>query len=70
MHYGAAKGFVNSFGKGIAWEWAGRGVRVNMIAPGWIVPYSSAHVPGPGSWWNRPALKALGRPEDYEDRAG
>lgn len=68
VHYGAAKGFVNSYGKGLAWEWAKRGVRVNTIAPGWIVPHSSAHVQGPGSWWNKPALKALGRPEDYEDK--
>jgi NAD(P)-dependent dehydrogenase (short-subunit alcohol dehydrogenase family) len=68
VHYGAAKGFVNSFSKGVAFEWAGRGVRVNTIAPGWIVPHSSEHVQGPGSWWNKPALKELGRPEDYEDR--
>jgi len=68
VHYGAAKGFVNSFSKGVAFEWAGRGVRVNTIAPGWIVPHSSEHVQGPGSWWNKPALKELGKPEDYEDR--
>ena len=68
VHYGAAKGFVNSFGKGLAWEWAKRGVRVNTIAPGWIVPHSSEHVQGPGSWWNKPALKILGRPEDYTDK--
>jgi NAD(P)-dependent dehydrogenase (short-subunit alcohol dehydrogenase family) len=68
VHYGAAKGFVNSFSKGVAWEWGGRGVRVNVISPGWIVPHSSEHVQGPGSWWNKPALKELGRPEDYQDR--
>ena len=68
VHYGAAKGFVNSFSKGVAFEWAGRGVRVNTIAPGWIVPHSSAHVQGPSSWWNKPALKELGKPEDYQDR--
>jgi NAD(P)-dependent dehydrogenase (short-subunit alcohol dehydrogenase family) len=68
VHYGAAKGFVNSFGKGLAWEWGPRGVRINTIAPGWIVPHSGEHVQGPGSWWNKPALKELGRPEDYDDR--
>ncbi len=68
VHYGAAKGFVNSLGRGVAWEWGGRGVRVNTISPGWIVPHSSEHVQGPGSWWNKPALKELGRPEDYDDR--
>ncbi len=68
VHYAGAKGFVNSFGKGLAFEWAKRGVRVNTIAPGWIVPHSSEHVQGPGSWWNKPALKELGRPEDYDDK--
>jgi NAD(P)-dependent dehydrogenase (short-subunit alcohol dehydrogenase family) len=67
VHYGATKGFVNSFGRGVAWEWAKRGVRVNTIAPGLIVPHSSEHVRGANSWWNRPALKALGRPEDYKE---
>jgi NAD(P)-dependent dehydrogenase (short-subunit alcohol dehydrogenase family) len=68
VYYGGAKGFVNSFAKGVAWEWGSRGVRVNTISPGWIVPHSSEHVKGPGSWWNKPALKALGRPEDFQDR--
>jgi NAD(P)-dependent dehydrogenase (short-subunit alcohol dehydrogenase family) len=64
-HYAGAKGFVNSFGKAVATEWGNRGVRVNTIAPGLIVPHSSAHVQGAGSWWNR--LTAQGRPEDYAD---
>jgi NAD(P)-dependent dehydrogenase (short-subunit alcohol dehydrogenase family) len=68
VQYGAAKGFVNSWGKGLAWEWADRGVRINTIAPGWIVPHSGEHVRGPGSWWNKPALKSLGKPEDYDER--
>ena len=68
VYYGGAKGFVNSFAKGVAWEWGNRGVRVNTIAPGWIVPHSNDHVRGPGSWWNKLALKALGRPEDFQDR--
>jgi NAD(P)-dependent dehydrogenase (short-subunit alcohol dehydrogenase family) len=67
VHYGGAKGFMNSFSKGLAWEWGERGVRVNTIAPGLIVPHSSDHVRGAGSWWNKPALKALGKPEDYRD---
>jgi NAD(P)-dependent dehydrogenase (short-subunit alcohol dehydrogenase family) len=67
VHYGGAKGFVNSWSKGLAWEWGPRGVRVNTIAPGLIVPHSSEHVRGAGSWWNKPALQALGKPEDYQD---
>jgi 2-deoxy-D-gluconate 3-dehydrogenase len=34
--YGASKGAVGQFTKSIANEWAGRGVRVNAIAPGFI----------------------------------
>jgi NAD(P)-dependent dehydrogenase (short-subunit alcohol dehydrogenase family) len=67
VHYGGTKGFVNSFSKGLAWEWGERGVRINTIAPGLIVPHSGDHVRGAGSWWNKPALKGLGKPEDYRD---
>jgi NAD(P)-dependent dehydrogenase (short-subunit alcohol dehydrogenase family) len=69
VHYGGTKGFVNSFGKGLAWEWGGRGVRVNTIAPGLIVPHRNDDVRGPSSWWNKPALRALGKPEDYQGDA-
>jgi NAD(P)-dependent dehydrogenase (short-subunit alcohol dehydrogenase family) len=67
IHYGGTKGFVNSFSKGLAHEWGERGVRINTIAPGLIVPHKGDHVRGPGSWWNKPALKGLGKPEDYRD---
>jgi NAD(P)-dependent dehydrogenase (short-subunit alcohol dehydrogenase family) len=66
VHYAGMKGFVNSFGKGVATEWGGRGVRVNTIAPGTMVPHSNAEVPGPGSFWNRPEMVAqMGKPDDY-----
>ncbi|MDP6978133.1 MAG: SDR family oxidoreductase [Myxococcota bacterium] len=64
-HYGGLKGFVNSFTKALAWEWAKRGVRVNNICPGWIVPHS-ADDPGEGSFWNRFGYEQMGRPEDMQ----
>lgn len=65
IHYGGTKGFVNSFGKALAWEWAKKGVRVNTICPGWIVPYEAGDV-GEGSFWNRFGFETMGRPEDME----
>jgi NAD(P)-dependent dehydrogenase (short-subunit alcohol dehydrogenase family) len=65
VHYGATKGFVNSFTKALAWEWAKKGVRVNNICPGWIVPYKSEEA-GPGSFWHRFGIEHIGRPEDMQ----
>lgn len=63
VHYGGMKGFVNSFSKSLAWEWAKRGVRVNNICPGWIVPEKEEHV-GPGSFWKRFGFETMGRPDE------
>jgi len=65
VHYGGVKGFVNSFSKGLAWEWARKGVRVNNICPGWIVPHKADEV-GSGSFWNRFGFDTMGKPEDME----
>lgn len=65
VHYGGVKGFVNSFSKALAWEWARRGVRVNNICPGWIVPYRAEEV-GEGSFWNRFGFETMGKPDDME----
>lgn len=65
VHYGGVKGFVNSFSKGLAWEWAKKGVRVNNICPGWIVPEKEEHV-GEGSFWNRFGFDTMGRPDEME----
>lgn len=65
VHYGGMKGFVNSFSKSLAWEWAKRGVRVNNICPGWIVPEKAEHV-GEGSFWNRFGFEQMGRPDDMK----
>lgn len=60
-HYGGTKGFVNSYSKALAYEWANRNVRVNTIAPGWIVPYEDEQM-GPGSFWNRFGKEVIGTP--------
>jgi NAD(P)-dependent dehydrogenase (short-subunit alcohol dehydrogenase family) len=65
VHYGATKGFVNSFSKALAYEWGPKGVRVNNIAPGWIVPYKNEDV-GPGSFWNRLIVDNRGKPEQMQ----
>ena len=63
VHYGAVKGFVNSFTKSLAWEWGPKGVRVNTIAPGWIVPHRNDEIAA-GSFWNR--LEFVGTPEGMQ----
>jgi NAD(P)-dependent dehydrogenase (short-subunit alcohol dehydrogenase family) len=65
VHYGAVKGFLNSFSKALAYEWGPKGVRVNNIAPGWIVPYKNEDV-GPGSFWNRLIVDNRGKPEQMQ----
>lgn len=64
-HYGGVKGFVNSFSKALAWEWAKKGVRVNNICPGWIVPHKAEEV-GEGSFWNRFGFDLMGRPQEMQ----
>ncbi|HLS81452.1 MAG TPA: SDR family oxidoreductase [Steroidobacter sp.] len=63
VHYGSTKGFVNSFSKTLAYEWGPRGVRVNTIAPGWIVPHRDEDVSS-GSFWNR--LEFVGSPQEMQ----
>lgn len=63
VHYGATKGFVNSFTKTLAYEWGPKGVRLNTIAPGWIVPHRDEDVSS-GSFWHR--LESMGTPEGMQ----
>jgi gluconate 5-dehydrogenase len=42
--YHASKGGVIAFTKDLACEWAGRGIRVNAIAPGWFPTHMSKPV--------------------------
>jgi len=64
VHYGASKGFVNSFTKSLAWEWAKRGVRVNNICPGWIVPEHEDV--SDGSFWKKYGFEMMGRPDEMQ----
>lgn len=64
-HYGATKGYVNTLTKALAYEWAGTGVRINNVAPGWIVPHSTEHA-GEGSFWNRFGYSVYGKPDEME----
>jgi len=60
--YAGTKGFVMSFSKAVAYEWGPLGVRVNCIAPGWIVPHEQEHV-GEGSFWKKYGYEFFGTPE-------
>ena len=62
VNYGGAKGFVMAFSKGLAYEWGPHGVRVNCVAPGWIVPHERDHV-GDGSFWKKYGYEFFGTPE-------
>ena len=66
--YGGTKGFVMSFSKGLAYEWGPSGVRVNCIAPGWIVPHRAEDV-GEGSFWNKYGFEFFGTPESMQAAA-
>lgn len=50
VHYAGCKGFLDSFSRGLAWEWAPHGVRVNVISPGWIVPHEDNHLSARSLW--------------------
>jgi citronellol/citronellal dehydrogenase len=55
-HSGAARGGMVSFTETAAVEWAGSGVRVNAVAPGWIQGSGFDTYPD----WMQPFLKVLG----------
>ncbi len=67
-HYGGTKGYVNSLTKGLAYEWAESGVRVNAIAPGWIVPWEEDQV-SDNSFWRRFGYQNFGTPEQMRAQA-
>jgi len=61
-HYGGTKGYVMAMTKALATEWGGTGVRINCVAPGWIVPHEQSHV-GEGSFWKKYGYDFFGTPE-------
>lgn len=66
--YAGTKGFVMSFSKGLAYEWGPLGIRINCIAPGWIVPHKADDV-GEGSFWRKYGYEFFGTPEKMEEAA-
>jgi NAD(P)-dependent dehydrogenase (short-subunit alcohol dehydrogenase family) len=66
--YGGAKGFVMAFSKALAYEWGPHGVRINCVAPGWIVPHEKEHV-GEGSFWKKYGFEFFGTPEQMAEAA-
>jgi len=66
--YGGAKGYVTAFSRALAYEYGPQGIRVNCIAPGWIVPWDPSHT-GEGSFWNRYGYELFGTPDAMEAAA-
>jgi len=66
--YGGTKGYVTAFSRALAYEYGPSGVRINCIAPGWIVPWDPSHT-GDGSFWNRYGYEFFGEPDAMEAAA-
>jgi 2-hydroxycyclohexanecarboxyl-CoA dehydrogenase len=58
--YAGAKGFLHAFTKALAADLGPAGIRVNSVAPGWIVPESN-EATSQGSFWN--VMPIMGKPD-------
>lgn len=67
-NYGGTKGYVTAMSRALAYEVGPSGVRVNCIAPGWIVPWNTSHT-GEGSFWNKYGYEMFGTPDAMEQQA-
>ncbi len=67
-NYGGTKGYVTAFSRALAYEVGPQGVRINCIAPGWIVPWDPDHT-GEGSFWNKYGYEMFGTPDSMEEQA-
>jgi NAD(P)-dependent dehydrogenase (short-subunit alcohol dehydrogenase family) len=61
-NYAGTKGYVMSLSMALAYEWGPRGVRINCVSPGWIVPWQKDHA-GDGSFWKKYGYELFGTPE-------
>lgn len=66
--YGGTKGYVTAFSRALAYEYGPLGVRINCIAPGWIVPWETSHT-GEGSFWNKYGYELFGEPDAMDAAA-
>jgi NAD(P)-dependent dehydrogenase (short-subunit alcohol dehydrogenase family) len=66
--YGGTKGYVTAFSRALAYEYGPLGVRINCIAPGWIVPWDTSHT-GEGSFWNKYGYELFGKPDEMDAAA-
>lgn len=66
--YVAAKGAINSLTKGLAREWGGDGIRVNVLSPGWVVTERQLELwltpEAEAEWARQVALKDRILPDD------
>ncbi len=71
--YSAAKAAVINFSKAVAMEWAGHGVRVNVLAPGrFLTPLTESEMSVPekyAAFVRQVPLGRIGRPEELKEIA-